>query len=182
MPKLVCHPAFSPPAGIEVEATIMRGKNDLHVDWSIRGGLSTIRLPATAADRRRDGLWETTCFELFLRRKGDPAYFEINASPSGEWASYRFDAYRQGMRPAAAAPEKGLFVLGDEYICEVSGGFDLSADLGAEAADSWSVGLSAIIEDENGAKSYWALAHPPGKPDFHHRDCFAAELAPAATL
>ena len=27
--------------------------------------------------------------------------------------------------------------------------------------------------------SYWALAHPPGKPDFHHPDCFALEL-PAA--
>ena len=22
-------------------------------------------------------------------------------------------------------------------------------------------------------QSYWALAHPPGKPDFHHSDCFA---------
>ena len=28
-------------------------------------------------------------------------------------------------------------------------------------------------------KSYWALAHPPGKEDFYHFDCFAHEL-PAA--
>jgi hypothetical protein len=41
---------------------------------------------------------------------------------------------------------------------------------------TWRLGLSAVIEDSSGAKSYWALAHPPGKPDFHHPDCFAHEL------
>jgi hypothetical protein len=39
--------------------------------------------------------------------------------------------------------------------------------------------LSALIEDQNGGKSYWALAHPPGKPDFHHADSFALEFSPA---
>jgi hypothetical protein len=33
-----------------------------------------------------------------------------------------------------------------------------------------------VIEETNGRLSYWALAHPPGKPDFHHSDCFALEL------
>ena len=32
------------------------------------------------------------------------------------------------------------------------------------------------IEDEAGALSYWALRHPPGKPDFHHPAGFALEL------
>ena len=36
--------------------------------------------------------------------------------------------------------------------------------------------LAAVIEEEDGAKSYWALAHPPGKSDFHHTDCFVARL------
>jgi hypothetical protein len=36
--------------------------------------------------------------------------------------------------------------------------------------------LSAVIEDEDGVLSYWALKHPAGKPDFHHRDAFALEL------
>ena len=34
-----------------------------------------------------------------------------------------------------------------------------------------------VIEELDGTKSYWALAHPPGKPDFHHPDCFALTLA-----
>ena len=43
-------------------------------------------------------------------------------------------------------------------------------DVGAKLA------LSAVIEELDGTKSYWALAHPPGKPDFHHPDCFALTL------
>ena len=42
--------------------------------------------------------------------------------------------------------------------------------------DVWAVALSAVIEETDGAKSYWALAHPPGPPDFHHPDCFALTL------
>ena len=30
--------------------------------------------------------------------------------------------------------------------------------------------LSAVIEAIDGAKTYWALAHPSDKPDFHHPD------------
>ena len=43
------------------------------------------------------------------------------------------------------------------------------------------IALSAVIEEVDGTKSYWALRHPPGAPDFHHPDCFALELpAPEA--
>jgi len=38
------------------------------------------------------------------------------------------------------------------------------------------VGLSAVIEESDGTKSYWALAHGSDKPDFHDPDCFVARL------
>jgi hypothetical protein len=42
-------------------------------------------------------------------------------------------------------------------------------------------GLTAVLEEADGVKSYWALAHGPGKADFHHAACFAARLeAPLA--
>ena len=40
----------------------------------------------------------------------------------------------------------------------------------------FAIGLSAVLEQQDGTKSYWALAHPPGAPDFHHPDCFVARL------
>jgi hypothetical protein len=49
-------------------------------------------------------------------------------------------------------------------------------DLAPFADTSLTLGLSAVIEEKDGTKSYWALAHPPGKPDFHHKDCFALTL------
>jgi ABC-type uncharacterized transport system permease subunit len=36
--------------------------------------------------------------------------------------------------------------------------------------------LSVVVEHEDGVLSYWALAHPAAKPDFHHRDAFVLEL------
>jgi hypothetical protein len=38
------------------------------------------------------------------------------------------------------------------------------------------LGLSAVIETVDGFFSYWALAHPSDKPDFHHPDSFILEL------
>jgi len=43
------------------------------------------------------------------------------------------------------------------------------------------LGLSAVLEAHDGTRSYWALRHPPGQPDFHHPDAFAVTLEPAPT-
>ena len=40
------------------------------------------------------------------------------------------------------------------------------------------IGVSAVIEEVDGTKSYWALAHAPGPPDFHNPACFAHHLPP----
>jgi hypothetical protein len=65
----------------------------------------------------------------------------------------------------------------DSYTLQVSLELDCLPDLSRQA--SWRLGLSALIEDRSGGMSYWALAHPPGKPDFHHTDSFALEFSPA---
>ncbi|HET7811102.1 MAG TPA: DOMON-like domain-containing protein [Steroidobacteraceae bacterium] len=134
-----------------------------------------LKLPAPAAPARTDGLWRHTCFELFLRDPADGAYLEFNFSPSGQWAAYEFDGYRAGMRPLEM----------DAPLINPGGseaeGFGLSALLrqpGLWRALPVRVGISAVIEEADGTTSYWALAHPPGKPDFHHADSFALELKP----
>ena len=39
------------------------------------------------------------------------------------------------------------------------------------------VGLTTVIEDVSGAKSFFALAHPRAEPDFHNEAGFVARLA-----
>ena len=39
--------------------------------------------------------------------------------------------------------------------------------------------LAAVVEEDDGRLSYWALQHAPGNPDFHHPEGFALELRAA---
>ena len=112
------------------------------------------------------------------RGEGRPeaaAYTEINLSPSGAWAAYSFDGYREGMAtPAEFAPPP----FSDR---RASDRYELQAELNLDFPDTeWRLALSAVIELTDGSKSYWAIAHAPGKPDFHHPDAFAVILPPEA--
>ena len=106
-------------------------------------------------------------------------YYEFNFAPSTQWAAYRFSSYRSGMSVATEIGPPPIDVRSspDCYTLQTSLELDRLSDLPRKAL--WRLGLSALIEDTGGHKSYWALAHPPGKPDFHHADCFAHEFSPA---
>jgi hypothetical protein len=56
----------------------------------------------------------------------------------------------------------------------------LGATIAVPAGITWNLGLSAVLEEQDGTKSYWALAHPDGPADFHDPACFAAPLSPIA--
>lgn len=195
---LVRHPDF-PSAVDGIDATLARtGPRRLTLRFFVHGPMRTIALPRWrgGGGERRDGLWQATCFEAFVRAEGAADYYEFNFSPSRDWAAYRFSGYRDGMEAApVGVSEVGWeqclpYVAGQHHSTEEhraygrnNGWQAASIDLG-HAADlpldrPWRVGLSAVIEERNGRKSFWALAHPPGKPDFHHEACFALEL-PAA--
>jgi hypothetical protein len=160
---------------IEVEAARPRPRA-LLLRYLVTGAIRDIRLPPAAAPARVDGLWRSTCFEAFLRAPPSEAYCEFNFAPSTEWAAYRFDSYREGMRAEGgiAAPRLEIEASGERL--SLSASLDLAGvpDLPGDAA--WRLGLSAVIEEADGRKSYWALAHPPGRPDFHRADCFLHEL------
>jgi hypothetical protein len=128
-------------------------------------------IPEAREQCRADGLWKTTCFEAFLRAESEAAYREWNFAPSGQWAAYDFADYRKNMAPAeVTAPP--YIRMEDNFTW-----WALGATIGVDAAPKWQLGLSAVLEEQDGTKSYWALAHPSGPPDFHHPDCFAARLA-----
>ena len=156
-----------------VDAYVVRNReNYLHFRWRIKGTTRVI-VPEPAGAGREDGLWQTTCFELFLREPGSENYLEFNFSPSGRWAAYGFDGYRTGL---AERP------MGQPPIAQVhrhAAVLTLDAQIRSVMLPPrpWDIGLSAVVEEEGGVKSYWALAHAPGKPDFHHPDCFAAQVA-----
>ena len=134
----------------------------------MRGATADLIVPQPRPSARAEGLWKHTCFEAFLgARQG---YYEFNFSPSTQWAAYRFDGHREGMRELAT---------NDPLIVWDRGGALLVATIHLPSDVAGPLGLSAIVEDRNGSRSFWALAHPCGEPDFHDAACFAAQVPPA---
>lgn len=171
------HPAAPPRAITGVTARLDPSDADwLRIRWRIEPGRA-LAVPPLAGRARIDGLWRTTCFELFVARPDEPSYAEFNLSPSERWAAYDFTGYRAGMtqRPAARAPACA-FRPGDGFAL-----FDAALAWPTLPSLPWRYGLGAVIEEHDGTTSYWALAHGAGElPDFHDPACLAATLAPPA--
>ena len=163
---------------IEVEITRLRPSN-LVLEYFVTGRIGDLRMPPVTALTRAHELWQQTCFEAFVRAPGSAAYYEFNFAPSLQWAAYRFSAYRCEMSVAneVGAPRIEVHSRGESYELQAWLELDGLSSLPSDAV--WHLGLSAVIEETSGRKSFWSLAHPPGKADFHHSDCFAYEL-PAA--
>jgi hypothetical protein len=142
----------------------------LNIWFGMNAPMSRVVIPQSEVPSRRDELWRTTCFEAFLRGDGEDAYQEWNFAPAGDWAAYDFLGYRKGMSNAeVGAPP--YIRLEDNLTW-----WTLGATIAVPSGNTWELGVSAVIEEQDGTKSYWALAHSAEKPDFHHPDCFAAKL------
>ena len=167
-------------AGTHIDVIIARPRSgNLVLHYFVTGKMRELSLPRATTPARGEGLWQHTCFEAFVRASPNAAYYELHFAPSMQWAAYRFSEYRNGMRVASemSAPRFDVQSTGECYELQASLELDRLSSLPSNTV--WRVGLSAVIEETSGRKSYWALAHPPGKADFHHSDCFAREL-PAA--
>jgi hypothetical protein len=163
---------------IEVDVALPRA-GSLVLRYVVTGKIGDLRIPPPAAPAHTDELWQHTCFEAFVCAAPGGEYYEFNFAPSTQWAAYRFSGYRTGMRvaPEIRAPRIETQSSQECYILQASLELDRLSDLPRGA--KWRLGLSAVIEETSSRRSYWALAHPLGKPDFHHSDCFACELRPA---
>jgi hypothetical protein len=173
------HPDSNSFAAAEVEVGIARPHADsLLLLYTVTGRMSDIRVPPVVPAARSDGLWRHTCFEAFVRASSGTEYYEFNFAPSTQWAAYRFSGYRNGMCAAAEVSAPSIQVQSKPDCFTLKASLKLGDLPSLTRKALWRLGLSALIEDMSGRKSYWALVHPPGKPDFHHVDCFAHELSP----
>ncbi len=127
---------------------------------------------------RYDGLWQNTCFELFLGVDTQAAYREVNLSPAEVWNCYQFDDYRKpDQMPPVQAHDIQLFeiqaqpqklhavinvqALLEHYQCQLS---DLR------------LGLSSVLMLKNGQSHFFALQHTGSQADFHRKQDWTARL------
>jgi hypothetical protein len=168
--SLVPHPNARPRAvhGVDVR-WFQTGDGRLVLRWLVNGA-DALAVPPFSGKGRGEDLWQTTCGELFLKDREGQGYREFNFSPSGRWAAYRFDGYRAGMTDLDG-PEIDVSGGSGQFLFVLTALLDASVLAGSDIA-----GLSAVIEEKDGTKSYWALTHQPGEPDFHDPACFVFSL------
>lgn len=174
--SLTPHPT-TPPAGPEfkVWASVDHAASfgtmaTTNIWFGIGAPASRFVIPESEEPQRKEDLWKTTCFEAFLRADGETGYSEWNFSPSGDWAAYSFTGRREGMANGEVASPP--YIRMEDNLTW----WTLGATIAIDAGQRWQFSLSAVIEEKDGTKSYWALHHPADQPDFHHPDCFVAKL------
>lgn len=171
MPQVLIRHPDTPCTAIErIEAQLHReGTAGLRLTWRMFGDAARV-LAAPAAEgarpRRRDELWRHTCCELFIRDAAGSGYREYNFAPGGDWAAYRFGRYRADRAPLETSPPR-IALTRSATVLELAVALDA---LPLDAAER--IGIACIVETAAGL-SYWALAHPPGRPDFHDPRAFA---------
>ena len=163
---LHCHDDTPCVAVRSVQVELQRqASQQLCLRYQISADLQALRVPPVVTPRCCDELWQHCCCELFVA--DEDGYSEYNFSPSSCWAAYHFDGYRTGRRDLAVRQAPTV------QCQSTAGGLVLTAqldlkDLLPAAPTSLRIALAVVIESSNGALSYWALRHAPGRADFHH--------------
>ncbi|MFM7800430.1 MAG: DOMON-like domain-containing protein [Planctomycetota bacterium] len=163
---------------------------DVATRWSARGLVAeyTLAVPAgrlalpprSTVPAARDFLWKRTCGELFVGVRGEPGYIEFNFSPSGDWASYAFDGYRQNSRDRPwRGPQPEVRIVQHEDATRLVALVPHEAFhclLRGDVMPPLEAAFTLVLEDRQGALSYWSIVHPRAEPEFHDRAGFVAEF------
>jgi hypothetical protein len=179
--RLARHPDTPSPAIERIEVELEPDARGTRLCYRLIGDAErVVAAPPAPGEppRRRDELWRSTCCELFLREAAGAGYREYNFAPCGDWAAYRFSGYRAGCASLETRAPRIVLECSPGAIVLTVTLSDLSLNDPLEGLDkAQRIGLACVVETAT-ELSYWALAHPPGKPDFHHASAFA--LMPAA--
>lgn len=161
-------PFAEAPAAVTVHAGVERHPDGLCLRYLLAGNLSALLLPPLqVAPSRKERLWESTCLECFFSRPDQAGYWEVNISPAGDWNVYGFSDYRQGMHEETAIDGVTVTVNDTVDTIAVTVALPTAGLFTGEAP--LKAGLCVVLEEHSGRQSFWALAHPLGRPDFHHR-------------
>jgi hypothetical protein len=175
--ELLPHPSSACGVIRRFHAAIEPGssRDELRISFRIDGAIGQLRLPERGSALRADSLWQHSCFEAFVRSDAGDSYHEFNFAPSGDWAAYRFASRREGRQsPAMPAPQMEFRRAADVF--ELNAVIALGGNPDFAEAQALQAGLAAVIEDQDGGLSYWALAHRAAQPDFHDPETFGLRV------
>jgi len=146
----------------------------IHIEFSLSGNLETVFIDTPSiSPARKDDLWKTTCFEIFLRGDTGNIYWEYNLSPSLNWAAYAFSGYREGRidEPSVKHIEISTQSKPDRFTLTCT--IPLPPPLFDQ---NLRIGLSTVVQDNHGNIYYYALKQTGQHPDFHADENFSIRV------
>ena len=160
---------------ITIAGDLNLNDNRIQVSYQLHGNIGRLLFPKPSKTAsRKDKLWESTCFELFIAESGNAAYWEYNLSPSRDWAAFQFTNYRENK-----TNDLTIETLKIETSTDKTTRFELNASLTLAArllGHRLCLGISAVLQDNSGKLYYYALTHRKRHPDFHDRSGFTITL------
>lgn len=176
--SLSAHPQTPCPAvealTVTTHVQAQAGRWGVLVHYLLQGDIAQLRIPLKSAEPGpSDNLWRHTCFEAFMNRRGETAYAEFNFSPSGHWAAYTFSDERERDTRGVEMISPQIVLTQSPKMLELQAWMPLSEP---QNYQTFNMGLSAVIETQDGSLSYWALHHPDARPDFHRKAGWTASL------
>lgn len=164
---------------IAIKGSIELIQNGIAIHNQLTGEYEKVAIsPVSPSPKRKDHLWEHTCFELFVSSADDTSYWEYNLSPSHNWSVFRFSDYRRDKTDE-------LSIDNITINTQISDGesFELDALLPLPKPlidQKLRIAVSAIIQDSNDIIYYYALTHCDQQADFHDKNSFIISLEPEA--
>jgi len=152
---------------LSAEAKQQKGK--IILTYTIQGTFDGLFWPKPKEHPTRcDGIWNGTCFELFLSGKNQEKYLELNFCPSGDWACYAFPGYRSSpTNPNISRPV--IEQVGHAILTVSIDWQEINLLIGEPELVEGSMTACLLEEKE---QSFWAYKHPETEADFHDRNCF----------
>lgn len=148
----------------ELNVEMILNSTSIHLRYSMSHVEEQLVWPAEEFAQRRDELWKTTCFEMFVGSGESSEYLEINLSPSGHWNVYHFDDYRSGM--SVCEPAQAQIQSQQRQWLEAEVDCKSLTELLTQKPK---IGVTAVLNWGPNQTEYWAMLHSGSKPDFHRR-------------
>lgn len=164
---------------LEITGIATLERNSVQITYRISGATERVKFAGPhAPSSRKNDLWRTTCFELFVKTPGGSEYWEYNFAPSGDWDVYRFASYRSELLRETQITNVSIATeVEQSRLVNLQARLPLPSRLTGHAL---SFGISSVIEDATGTMHYFALRHGGAKPDFHDPGNFVLSFDPAA--
>lgn len=178
--ELKAFPGETIPEDLKISCHALWTGSRLNLHFQLTGPFSTlqgVQGEGPLRGGRKDDLWKTTCFEAFFQGEGTKSYWELNLSPSGDWAIYRFGSYRNDRTNPSLSSSPVVSCEKKEKAWHLHASLDLG-DQDELNGRPLTFSPCSVVQLHSGEMSYWAVEHRGEKPDFHHPSRFVRLLLP----